>query len=75
MSKTVAAGTYDIYLVKSGRLDDFVGWTWLNLRAFDDYDRAVEFKNTVIKVIKPENLEVTEDVEIETITVEYEIYD
>ena len=66
---------YDIYLVKSGRLDDFVGWTWLNLRAFDDYDRAVEFKNTVIKVIKPENLEVTEDVEIETITVEYEIYD
>ena len=67
--------TYDIYLVKSGRLEDFVGWEWLNLRAFDDYDRAVEFKNTVIKVIKPENLEVTEDVEIETITVEYESYE
>ena len=67
--------TYDIYLVKSGRLDDFVGWTWLNLRAFDNYLDACEFKNTVIKVIKPEHLEVTEDVEIETITVEYEIYD
>ena len=71
----MSKGTYEIYLVKSGRLDDFVGWTWLNLRAFDDYEAALEFKDTVIKVIKPEHLEVTEDVEIETITVEYEIYD
>ena len=71
----MSKGTYEIHLVKSGRLDDFVGWTWLNLRAFDNYLDAVEFKNTVIKVIKPEHLEVTEDVEIETITVEYEIYD
>ena len=74
MSRTVAAGTYDIYLVKSGRLDDFVGWTWLNIRAFDDYDRAVEFSKTIEKMIKPEALGETEDVEIETITVEYEAY-
>ena len=67
--------TYDIYLVKSGRLDDFVGWTWLNLRAFDDYDLAVDFMNTVVKMIKREDLGEKEDVEIETITVEYEIYD
>ena len=62
--------TYDIYLVKSGRLDDFVGWTWLNLRAFDDYDLAVDFMNTVVKMIKREDLGEKEDVEIETITVE-----
>ena len=74
MSKNVAAGTYDIYLVKSGRLDDFVGWTWLNIRAFDEYERAVEFSKTIEKMIKPEDLGETEDVEIETITVEYEAY-
>ena len=62
--------TYDIYLVKSGRLDDFVGWTWLNLRAFDDYGAAVSFAKEVKRQIKPEALGETEDVEIETVTVE-----
>ena len=62
--------TYDIYLVKSGRLDDFVGWQWLNLRAFDDYEVAVRFKYEVLKQIPEENRGETEDVEIETVTVE-----
>jgi len=61
---------YNIYLVKSGQLVDFSGWEWLNLRAFDDYDKAKEFKCLVEKQIKPENLGETEEVEIETITVE-----
>ena len=62
--------TYDIYLVKSGRLDDFVGWSWLNLRAFDDYEKAKEFANTVKRQIMPADLYEKEDVEIETVTVE-----
>ena len=62
--------TYDIYLVKSGRLVDFSGWEWLNLRAFDDYDKAVEFSKVVKRQIRPSDLYEKEDVEIETITVE-----
>ena len=62
--------TYDIYLVKSGRLDDFVGWTWLNLRAFDSMADAVRFAATVKEQIKPEAFGETEDVDIETVTVE-----
>ena len=66
----MSKGTYEIYLVKSGRLDDFVGWTWLNIRAFDQYSEAEAFKETICKMIKPERLGEFEDVEIETITVE-----
>ena len=62
--------TYDIYLVKSGMLTDFVGWEWLNLRAFDDYDQAEEFMWSVEKQIPAEKFGITEDVTIETITVE-----
>ena len=66
----MSKGTYEIHLVKSGRLDDFVGWTWLNLRAFDDYELAQRFKYEVCKQIDPAALGETDDVEIETITVE-----
>jgi len=60
----------NVYVVKSGQLIDFSGWEWLNLRAFTDYDKALEFFKQVRKQIPYKNLEVTEDVEIETLTLE-----
>jgi hypothetical protein len=60
----------DIYIVKSGSLVDFTGWEWLNLKAFSDYDKAVEFMKLVQNQIPRKNLGETEDVEIETLTLE-----
>jgi hypothetical protein len=60
----------NVYIVKSGQLVDFVGWEWLNLKAFTNYDKAVEFMNVVKKQIPRNNLGKTEDVEIEELSVE-----
>ena len=60
----------NVYIVKSGQLVDFSGWEWLNLRAFTDYDKAVEFMKVVKKQIPRKNLGNTEDVEIEELSVE-----
>ena len=60
----------NVYIVKSGQLLDFVGWHWLNLRAFTDYDKAEEFARSVERQIAPEALGVTEDVSIEELTLE-----
>jgi len=60
----------NVYIVKSGQLVDFVGWEWMNLRAFMNYDKAVEFMNVVKKQIPRNNLGKTEDVEIEELSVE-----
>ena len=57
----------NVYIVKSGQFIDFVGWEWLNLRAFSDYDKAVNFSKTVEKQIM--NFEM-ESVEIEELTLE-----
>jgi hypothetical protein len=60
----------NVYVVKSGQLIDLVGWEWLNLRAFSDYDKAIEYKSYVESQIKPDRLGEFEDVEIETLTLE-----
>jgi hypothetical protein len=60
----------NVYIVKSGALVDFVGWEWLNLRAFTDYDKAVAFMQLVQNQIPRKNLGETEDVEIEELTLE-----
>jgi hypothetical protein len=60
----------NVYIVKSGMLKDFVGWDWLNLRAFTDYDKAIEYKSYVESQIHSDQLGVTEDVEIESLTLE-----
>lgn len=58
----------NVYIVKSGMIKDFVGWEWLNLKAFTDYDKAVDFMNTVSRMIDVKALGETEDVDIETLT-------
>lgn len=63
-------GIMEVYIVKSGQLIDFVGWEWLNLRAFNDYDKAVAYKSYLETLIKPERLGELEDIEIETLTLE-----
>ena len=60
----------NVYVVKSGQLIDLVGWEWLNLRAFTDYDKAKEYASIVQRQIDPERLDKFEDVEIETLTLE-----
>jgi hypothetical protein len=60
----------NVYIVKSGQLVDFSGWEWLNLRAFSNYDKAVEFMQIVQNQIPRKNLGETEDVEIEELTLE-----
>lgn len=60
----------NVYIVRSGQLVDFSGWEWLNLRAFSDYDKAVEFMKLVQRQIPRKNLGETEDVEIEELTLE-----
>jgi hypothetical protein len=60
----------NVYIVKSGCLVDFAGWEWLNLKAFSDYDKAVEFMKLVQRQIPRKNLGETEDVEIEELTLE-----
>jgi hypothetical protein len=57
----------NVYVVKSGQFIDLVGWEWLNLRAFSDYDKAVNFSKTVEEQIM--NFEM-ESVEIEELTLE-----
>ena len=60
----------NIYIVKSGMLKDFVGWEWVNLKAFTNYDKAKEFQTLVEKQIKPEDLGIKEDVYIDALTLE-----
>jgi hypothetical protein len=60
----------NVYIVKSGQLVDFSGWEWLNLRAFTDHGKALAFRKEVLKQIPKKNLEVTESVEIEELTLE-----
>ena len=60
----------NVYIVKSGQLVDFSGWEWLNLRAFTDYENAVAFMKLTVKQIPRKNLGNTEDVELETLTLE-----
>lgn len=60
----------NVYIVKSGQLVDFSGWEWLNLRAFSNYDKAVAFMQLVQNQIPTKNLGETEDVQIETLTLE-----
>jgi hypothetical protein len=60
----------NVYIVKSGQLVDFSGWEWLNLRAFTNYDKAVAFMKMVQGQIPRKSLGETEDVEIETLTLE-----
>lgn len=60
----------NVYIVKSGQLVDFSGWEWLNLRAFTDYDKAVAYMKLVQNQIPTKNLGETEDVELETLTLE-----
>ena len=38
----------EVYLVKSGHLEDFVGWEWTNLAVFDNNDAAVSFARNEI---------------------------
>ena len=59
-----------IYIVKSGQLIDFVGWEWLNLKAFDEYSKAKVFFDSVVKQIPESEYQKTEDVEIEELTLE-----
>ncbi len=60
----------NVYIVRSGQLVDFSGWEWLNLRAFSEYEKAVEFSKAVKRQIPRKNLGETEDVEIEHLTLE-----
>ena len=60
----------NVYIVKSGALIDFVGWEWLNLRVFSNYDKAVAFMKLVESQIPRQNLGETEDVQIEELTLE-----
>ena len=60
-----------VYIVKSGQLIDLVGWEWLNLKAFADLNDAKSFMKVVKKQIKPKDLGVKEDIEIEELTVDY----
>jgi len=53
------------YIVKSGIKVEFVGWEWVNLRLFKTRKSAAAFYDSTIKQIKPEDLGVNEDVEIE----------
>jgi hypothetical protein len=59
----------NVYIVRSGMQKEF-GWEWLNLRAFTDYDKAEEFMWTVEKQIPTDKFGVSEDVDIETLTLE-----
>ncbi len=60
----------NVYIVKSGMIKDFVGWEWLNLKAFTDYDKALDYMNTVSRMIDLKALGETEDVDIETLSLE-----
>jgi hypothetical protein len=60
----------NVYIVKSGMLKDFVGWEWVNLKAFIDYNKAKEFQISVEKQIEPEDLGIKEDVYIDALTLE-----
>ena len=60
----------NVYIVKSGQLIDFSGWEWLNLRAFSNYEKAEEYMKMVENQIPRKNLGETEDVTIETLTLE-----
>ena len=60
-----------VYIVKSGIMDCLTGWHWLNLKAFKHKKDAGRFYNQVLKQIKPEDLEVLEDVEVEEMQLVY----
>jgi hypothetical protein len=59
-----------VYLVKSGRFEESVGYTeWLNLRAFTTYEAAENFIKGVIEA--DESFDEERDfLEIETLTLE-----
>ena len=58
----------EVYLVKSGHFEDFVGWEWTNLAVFDNNDAAVAFAKQAEKQIAIEDLDEKESVEIEVFT-------
>ena len=60
----------NVYIVKSGTLIDFSGWEWVNLKAFDTYEKAKVFYDLVVSQINPDDFDVKDDVEIEELTLE-----
>lgn len=59
----------NVFIVKSGFVNDF-DVRWLNLRAFKNLDDAKAFAAEVEKQIPVEDLDMTEFVEIDTLTLE-----
>lgn len=57
-----------IYVVKSG-IQGFDGVIWLNLKAFTDYNEAKAFVKQVEKQIRPEDLDESEFVYIDELTI------
>jgi hypothetical protein len=57
-----------IYVVKSG-IQGFDGVNWLNLKAFTDYNAAKAFAKQVEKQIRPEDLDESEFVYIDELTI------
>lgn len=56
-----------IFVVKSGVLIDFVGWEYMNIRAYADRDDAVSFIESEIKRDKSFN-EDRDSLEIDEVT-------
>ena len=56
-----------IFVVKSGVLVDFVGWEYMNIRAFTNRDDAVSFIESEIKRDKSFN-EDRDSLEIDEVT-------
>jgi hypothetical protein len=60
-----------VYLVKSGRYEESVGYTeWLNLRAFTEYEAARSFLNKIKTDLGDDFNEDKDFLEIEDITLE-----
>ena len=57
-----------IFVVKSGVLVDFVGWEWMNIRAFTDRENAVSFIESEIKRDKSFN-EDRDSLEVDEVTI------
>ena len=60
----------EIFIVKSGMKKDFVGWEWMNVKAFDSEEKAQAFQKILFDQIGIPNLGDVEDVEIERMIVE-----
>jgi hypothetical protein len=61
----------NVYIVKSGVLTDFVGWEYMNIRAFTNRDSAEAFIKSEIKRDKSFN-EDRDSLEIDEVTL-YEL--